>query len=207
MGSPLVKWTSATGHWCTLARCATVGSKDEGRPDGGAEAPLPLASASAPGSSAPSSPPGGPCGWIRPGSSDARSSRCTGCFPPGEVQTALQELQEETGVSEARLLPGSREPLRYIHEAFVDVVDRTTRAHGEPCVLLLRPGWRGVGVDSSLTRGRRRGAGRSDRTSRDRSERRPPCYRPCSRSQRAGTPRTSVCARGSRRESPSLEAV
>jgi len=43
-------------------------------------------------------------------------------FPKGgveegerEVQTALRELQEETGVSEVRLLPGFREPIRYIY--------------------------------------------------------------------------------------------
>lgn len=43
-------------------------------------------------------------------------------FPKGgveegerEVQTALRELQEETGVSQVRLLPGFREPIRYIY--------------------------------------------------------------------------------------------
>ncbi|HWV38714.1 MAG TPA: NUDIX domain-containing protein [Vulgatibacter sp.] len=43
-------------------------------------------------------------------------------FPKGgveegerEVQTALRELEEETGVSEVRLLPGFREPIRYIY--------------------------------------------------------------------------------------------
>lgn len=43
-------------------------------------------------------------------------------FPKGgvekgerEVETALRELQEETGVSDVRLLPGYREPIRYIY--------------------------------------------------------------------------------------------
>ncbi|AKU89976.1 Diadenosine 5'5'''-P1,P4-tetraphosphate pyrophosphohydrolase [Vulgatibacter incomptus] len=43
-------------------------------------------------------------------------------FPKGgveegerEVQTALRELLEETGVSDVRLLPGFREPIRYIY--------------------------------------------------------------------------------------------